>query len=354
MIAVFLGFINMTKVPESDLAFHASGYLSARGVSLYQYLFFDFGGKEIAFYSFNYLMYYLTGGSVKCWIFVITLVGYFPLFIAIHRFLSLYNSSAKIIIFSIIVAAFFPQLFGLSAHLIRQFIAGSFATYFLVEKIFYKKTYWIVLILGVLTHSSSAILFLLGFCSFLEEPPRAKNIVKYVTFISMLLGYQTLASYLLSVSDSSTINYALVRASKDTTFDAAGKLGIVHYSLIAIMLFILYKNVISNTRELTTKIHKPLFFLSSIVVVQILFILVNLRQEELSLRLFFYLCFFFPLIVPMQFRLFPFNNYIPLVSISVIFFFLMRLNSSTWTYASLSELLSSSSIQFFIREEFHI
>src|SRR4051794_7253330 len=81
LLALFLGFINMTKVPENDLAEHGITYLQARNYSFFGYLAFI--GKEYVFYSASYILYYITAGSVKFWILIITFTSYYIFFLAV-------------------------------------------------------------------------------------------------------------------------------------------------------------------------------------------------------------------------------------------------------------------------------
>lgn len=350
LLAVFLGFINVTKLPESDLAYHASGYTDARGVTIYQYLL-SLKFKEFIFYAYNYIFYYLSGGSVKFWILTITFLGYFPFFIAIHSFQVKISGKPNYIIFSICIAAFFPQLFSLSAHLIRQFIAGSIALYFLVEKLVYKKNKWWLIFLGAFIHSTSIIIFAMGLVPFLKKRPNVTNISKYGFLVLILGGYQILSQSLLSTfSETAGIGYALERASRDTTFELAA-FSITNYIFILILAFLLIKRVYVN--NLDKKIN-GVEFISNIIFIQIFFILINLHQAELSNRLFFYLCFFFPLIIPLQFQQSNYGVLRKILTLFLIYFFSYRLILGTWHYATIAEIMKSNFFDFIFRKEFSV
>lgn len=350
LLAIFLGFINMTKIPESDLAYHASGYTDARGVTIYQYLL-SLKFKEFIFYAYNYIFYYLSGGSVKFWILTISFLGYFPFFIAIHRFQVKISAKPYYVIFAICLAAFFPQLFSLSAHLIRQFIAGSIALYFLVDKLVYKKNKWWLIIFGAFIHSSSIILFIFGFMPFLKERPNLFNASKYIVFGLILGGYQILSKSLLSTfSDTAGIGYALERASKNTTFELAA-FNVTNYIFIIILSYLLIKKVYVN--NLDKKIN-GVEFIANIIFIQIFFILTNIDQSELSNRLFFYLCFFFPLIIPLQLQQSNYGILRKILTLFLIVFFAYRLMIGTWHYATIAEIISSNFFDFILRKEFSV
>jgi len=349
LLALFLSFINMTKVPENDLAYHSTQYLQAKNYSYSGYL--DFIGKEVAFYSFNYWFNYFTGGSIKYWVLVLTFASYFPFFVAIHKFQKRVSPDSQYILFSVCLAAFFPQLFSLSAHLMRQFIAGGLLVYFLNEKLIFNSNKWWLAIIGTLLHSSSLILFALAYVWFLKERPNKRNFHYFLILFFILGTYQVVSQLLLPIfSDSMSVSYALTRASKDTKFDL-GSFAAINYFFIATLLYILFKEVyVKNLQKIISGVEH----FGNIIVILTFFILINLQQSELSNRLFFYLCFFFPFIIPIALKRQSFSIIRKVLTLSIILFFLYRLEFGTWTYDSISELLSSSTYSFLSREEFKL
>jgi hypothetical protein len=349
VLAAFLGFINMTKVPFSDLAYHAGQYLHVKNLNLLQYLAWQ--GREFVFYTFNYVVFHITGGSVKYWIFIITFISYFPFFIAIHKFHAKINPNPSYILFAITIAAFFPQLFSLSAHLVRQFMAGSVFIYFTVEKLIFNKHKWWLAILGIFIHSSSIILFLLAYIWFLKDRITKKNIGLYVGLFACLILYQLIAQTLLSsVSESQSLSYALSRASSNTKFELQG-FAATNYIFIVVLMYVIFKNVFVD--KLQSRIPGVEHF-SKIFIILTFFILININQSELSVRLFFYLCFCFPFIMPLALQGEKYNGIRKFISISVIIFFIIRLSTGMWQYDSIFSLISSSVFSFLGRKEFAI
>ncbi|QNF32324.1 EpsG family protein [Adhaeribacter swui] len=348
LLAFFLGFINMTKVPESDLGFHASKYLYVSQYSFLDYL--SWFEKEPVFYAFNYIFYYISGGSVKFWVFVITVFPYFILFISLDKFHSKVNVNKRYILFSIVLAAFFPQLFSLSAHLIRQFIAGAIIVYFLVDKLIYGNNKWWLAILGVLIHSTSILIFPLAYLSFLKEKLGKGNIVYFVGLIFILFTYQYFAQLLLPYfTGIESIHYILERASVDNTFELE-KFSALNYVFIGVLLVITLYNQYKEELDINIT---GFNHLANIILLFVIFILMNLRQTELALRLFFYLFFFFPLIVPLVLKKNPFDKKFSFasVSISIILFFFYRLDTGTWNYDDKEKIVLSSSFDFLSRPE---
>ncbi len=348
LLALLLGFINMTKIPDSDLAFHASEYLEAKQLTLTQYLLLR-SGKEVVFYTFNYWFNYLSGGSIKFWVLFMSLVSYIPFFIGVHKFQVKINPTPSYIIFSICIAAFFPQLFSISAHLLRQFIAGAILIYFLVDKLVYKNNKWWIPLLAMFIHSSSLILFLPAYVPFLREKLNKRNLKYFALLAVAMVGYQIIAQKLASlVSDSASLSYSLERASTDTTTDIGG-FSIVNMVFIAILLIVVNRNIFKEKAENTIE---GMVHLGNIAVILSVFVLINIRQSELSNRLFFYLCFLFPLIIPLTVRKAGYKIVRKIVGVGVIAFFVLRLNAGVWKYDSLGELISSTAFSFLNRKEF--
>jgi hypothetical protein len=155
-LAFFLSLVNITKIPENDLLFHGFNYLYAGKYDLIEYILWI--GKEPFFYMFNYIFYHISNGSFKLWVFTISFVSYYLLLIAVLKY-CLYNRFSKgQMLMAFMLASFFPQMFSLSAHLLRQFVASSVFVYFAVDYIYYKKNKWWLPFMGMLIHFSSILI----------------------------------------------------------------------------------------------------------------------------------------------------------------------------------------------------
>lgn len=346
LLSVFLGFINLTKIPESDLASHASRFLAASNFSYLEYLIFF--GKEVSFYSINYLIYYLFNGSVNVWILIITILSYYLYFYSIHKFFRFFKVNNRILLFAIILAAFFPQLFSLSAHLIRQFLAATVMIYFLIEKIFYKKNCWYLIPLGVFVHSSSLFFFIFAYLNFLKEKPNKSNIRFFIILIGSLVFYQISAKLILPfTSGLGPVYYIFERASLDTTFELGSFLFWDYLFLILLSLIFIY----SSTKIKLAGYSEELNHFVNIFLILVFFILINLEQSELSNRFFFYVWFFVPFIIPLfllEKTKIVLRN---LVMTALLPFFFFQLSYGTWHYDSFVALLTNSSLHYFQKSE---
>lgn len=358
-LAIFLGLINTTKVPENDIVWHTQYFLKSADFSLFGYLVFV--GKDPFFYIFNYIFYYLSNGNVSLWMFTFTFLSYILFFISILKFSKKVKFSNSQILLALVLAAFFPQLFSLSAHLIRQFVASAIFIYVAIDKIFYEKNKWWLVIIGLFTHSSVFMLLPLVYLNFLGDFKRNK--ILNIIILVLLLSYQLVARVLLLVVGKINIllTYVLTRATGDTTFDLGG-FQLMNFILMFVMLgiaFYYYKNdKLSNPMQNNLKEHciefdkhhQQLRHFFSILLYLSVFILANIKQSELSNRLFFYLFFFFPFVFPLLFNYkikgSKYMNYG--VSMFFILFFIYRLANGTWTYLPLTDLFSNSIFTYII------
>ena len=360
-LAFFLAFINLTKIPENDLHFHGLQYTQVKGFSLLGYLKAIY--KEPMGYIFDYVCYHLSGGSLKFWILSFSLISYLFFFKAIKLFFLKIKAPINLIVLGLILGAFFPQLFSLSAHLIRQFIASAIFIYFAVDKIFYKNNKWWLVVLGVLTHASSLILFSLVYLKFLGNFKQYRFI--NIFLIILLLFYQKIADLLLPVFGgiSPFVRYILERASRNTNFDL-GSFPWLNFVMMLVMIIIVliskklvgrYFNKSKITEESendSSELEQNFIFFFTIMIILSFFILSNLHQSELSIRLFFYLFFYFPFVFPLLIGRFKNRAIISyFISVLFIFFFAYRLEFGVWHYASLFEIVTSSVFSFLTRPE---
>lgn len=363
-LSFFLAFLNSSKVPDNDLIHHGMQYLMVENYSFLQYLGAIY--KEPLLYVFNYFFFYLSNGSFIFWVIAFTFFSYFLFFQAVKMFFLKINAPTSQLVFGLVLAAFFPQLFSLSAHLIRQFIANAFFIYFAVDKIFYKRNKWWLVVAGIFTHASSIILFFLVYFTPLRDFKKHKFL--NIALIVLLLSYQFIGKILLyffgGIND--TFKYILERASGDTTFDL-GNFQTLNYVMMLVMIAIVLtskktikrqlgrisessedsKNATVNKNVGSHLIQNDLRFFFSIMIVFSFFILANLNQSELSNRLFFYLFFYFPFVVPLFIAKFKQKGLISyLLSVALILFFTYRLSFGTWEYASLLEIVTNSSFSY--------
>jgi len=347
LLSTYLGLINITKVPESDLINYYSFFFLVEDLSFLPYIFFM--AKEPVFFIYNYLMYYLTNSSGNLYILITTIISYNFLFLAVLNFFKGIKSSKNIILFAIIIVAFFPQLFSLSAHLIRQFMAASILMYALVQKFFYKKTVWPFLLIAIFTHSTALLFIPLLYVNRFREQMKFTTILIISLFffiIPMLLPI--VIKLIINIIGNNFLTYALNRAIVPGLmgFQSIDFLQLILMFLMVFIVFIRQYNIskFSNNDSV-----KGFFHLSNIFFVFSVFILANLSRDDISQRFGFYTYFFFPLIIPLALTLK--HNYVQFIRIFLsmffIVFFIYRLQFGVWEYGSIVQILFGSIFGFF-------
>jgi hypothetical protein len=84
LLSIYLGLINVTKVPESDLINYYEYFFLVEDFPFLTYILLV--GKEPVFFIFNYIIYYLTNGSIHFYILITTIIAYTFFFLAISNF----------------------------------------------------------------------------------------------------------------------------------------------------------------------------------------------------------------------------------------------------------------------------
>lgn len=187
-ISLYVGLINTTKLPVSDLANYKDYFDSAGRLSFSEYLaLFD---HEIFFYAITYTLNIVLLGSFKLYIIFITFIQYYLCFISIHKFFK--DDGKRITLFAVSILALNASSFSVSIHLLRQMTALSLFVYFFIEKLVNNKTKWWLLIFASLIHSSSLLLFLLSFLPFLKKKTSWKSILKLTAIVYLLFLFGAL------------------------------------------------------------------------------------------------------------------------------------------------------------------
>lgn len=93
-LSFFLGLLNTTKVPESDMLNYLSWFDLASTMSSYDYIWMH--GKEPAYHAIVYLLYLVFPGSQDAFIMGITAIGYF---LVLYSLLRLALAAALLLVF---------------------------------------------------------------------------------------------------------------------------------------------------------------------------------------------------------------------------------------------------------------
>lgn len=348
LLALYLGMINSTKVPESDLINYIDSYRNVKDSSFINYILI--AGKEPAFFILNYIIFNLTGGSISLYLIIITSFSYFLFFIAIYKYFKAIKNNQHAIIFAILMAAFFPQLFSLSAHVMRQFLAASVVTYAIVQKIFYNKRVWPLLLLAVFIHSTAIFFVPLLYWGIFKKRISIKSIgvlLILILIVGKLLPFLT--NIIQNKFGDNFLSYIFLRAVTANSLELE-ELSLLPFLVMGLLIMIILWVQHKKRNFFLSDSNKGIVHLGNIFLMFCAFILANLDQQELSLRFFFYIYFFFPLIFPLIFLAKTQElNFLRLsVSMLMILFFVFRLEYGTWQYTSLPQLLFGSVFEFYV------
>jgi hypothetical protein len=251
-------------------------------------------------------------------------------------------------VFTLIIAAFLPQLFSLSGHLLRQFLAASIFMYYMVNRIFYDKNHWWLAIIGILIHTSSMLMFFLAYLPFLKGIRSPKNIVYILLVIAGINMIQITVSHSSALLGGhfGIIDYIIDRIKyvDITTSSGMGVLGLFFMG-VAVGISLFYYKLDFNTEVSDEYQH-----LVHLLVITSVFVLINLQQTEFSLRFYFYLYFFAPLVVALLFhKETPVSSAGRYCTAALLFvYFIYQLDHGVWHYAESTDILTRTIIGYFI------
>jgi len=355
-LALYLGLIMSTKEPISDWLNYKIQFELAESKNFIEYIIYF--KKEPVFYIINFILYKIFVGSFTAYAVTIIFIGYFLFFISIHKFWRYFSNNYSIILFSILFFAFFNNHFSNSGHLTRQVLAGSFFIFFFIEKIVNKRNRWLFVIMAVLIHSSSALLFIIIFIpSFVNKFSIKRFLVIFISFLVFSALGGVVYSYFNNLTSSiSWLNYGFQRIEtidslKTTWYEGGGTFGnrVYYFFLLAIVIRVYVFKIVSSKEYYLFNVLIALVFLQEYYVISGLLFL--------QLRFMVYIFLFIPFVLPYIFNtnLKRNNTFIKieiiqtvLVVASIVRFFLRR-NSGEFQYDSIIELLINPPIIYFFQ-----
>jgi hypothetical protein len=254
---------------------------------------------------------------------------------------------------AVAVAFLFPNLFSVSAHLMRQFLAGSIVLYVIIEYAFHGKIKIMAFVLAIFTHTTAA-LFVLIFLPFFNKRISFKNIsiISFICIFFMLSVFQYSNSVYDLLGEIPFVGYAFSRISNREGHWETKTLGFDVLILYFFTLFILFRESI-RLRFRKDNRFQVIFYINLLLCI---FVLINYDDTEMALRFSFYLYFFLPIAFYFFSSVCAVDrnkkiNKISFIVVVPIFFlwFIYKLQYGTWTYNNIVSLTNFSWIT-----EFHI
>lgn len=335
LVIFFISLYNATKLPENDLEWYVDFYLMAGRISFVDYIGLLTGGKEILYQCFVYFIYWVGGDNEKIFIFVISLCSYIFLFKALFLLAKTLRLCETEIIFCCFVLFFFPYIYALSVHLVRQFLATSIMLYVICKRICEWKINWWLIIVAILIHTSTVFFVPFIIWGKFKEKVNFKNGVFYLGGIIFLLFMKYIANFILPFFTGTFLFYLVNKVALGTTYETTLPMLHLFYSIILVLIDfgIIYIFSIKYGND-------PKFvYFFNITFFLLLFIMVNGDQPELQLRYNFN----FWLLTPFFFCFFikAVKINVLLLRISCIFLFLFwnvyNISMSEWNYTCANE-----------------
>ena len=294
---MYLCAMNTTKVEENDMIRYIAhfedvpynGYLG----TLVAFNHSAAGGvKDAAYGTLVYVLYYLTYGNQYLFIFIVSFLGYWLMFMAIYKFGKEYKLPNYIIVTQVLILSFFTQYFSMTFHLVRQVLAACFFFYALTFKETSFKKYILWCILAIATHSSVAFIVAFSFVPMMKRRLKLKEVGALALFAAF--SVVLLSSFAIFVLDTveleESLEYSLDRvANMEGAEDSTKGLQLVGFVLTAISIVLcLYE------REMGKKMIYPIIINLTLLISFMTFGLSN--SPLLQYRFFFYIYSFLPFV----------------------------------------------------------
>jgi hypothetical protein len=337
LISIFLGLINTTKVLESDILGYSEAFMMAKTTDLFPYLK-EFG-KEPVYYSFMYFFSKILHAEFKFFIFFQTLISYIFYLNAVKKFQQKINGKRSAILFAISIATLFFELFSLSAHLLRQFLAASIFLYYLIDKLFYSKNKWGYLILSIFIHSSVLLFVPLLFFPFLKKRLNIWKLILTILFFGLMFHFiPVLSLFIVNKAGIGFATYVFSRTASSSFDDNSTIISAVLIIInLILILYGIYKNYIFKTDS-----DSEIYF-NHIIMFLAFFVLISLNQPLLALRFNFYSYFIFPMAVSAIISKINLKSFFPVIANLIIIIMLYRfgykLENGAFTFLPLLNII---------------
>lgn len=332
---LYISLVNTSKYPESDLENYVQAFLSAREMDLVEYLIIY--NRELLYYLSLYLFALIPWSGIHSYIFFSTLLPYLIFGAALLRLGKSIGLDSHLILRLIISFIFFPQLFSLSGHLLRQFLAAALLMLFLSDFVVVGVRKWGVAFLGGLMHYSAVALLFLAIARPLRNFSPILNLHLYSLLIPLVYMAAVLAAPVFL--DFPVLGVIAGRISSGEGHDLES-LGLPAVFMAIILGLLSFYGLIFKKFWREDGRAWLVYFISSVVVVLVLAASANASLSEIALRYFFYLYFLIGLVVlllcPTSKRLRFLVKLSPFLALPYYFY---KLGYGEWAYAPVGQLI---------------
>jgi len=340
LCSVFLGMVNVTKVPESDLNTYLDLVELARQVPFSIFMLLQM--REPGYFTFLFFIANIPWVNDEFFVFISTVISYSVLFGAIIALGRIARFSSSAIVATIIFFTFFSPLFNNSAHLMRQFMAGAVIAWFLVSRLHTGKQHWWILILAISLHSTAIILLPSVLISKIHRlSPLQSFVAVWSLFVFTIILSKNFANDLMSFP---FIGYIASRVAQEAYQEHAslGLLPLVFVSsVLGLSLYKLFSPTLKG--DWTYRWGERNIYITSAVLALFIISAHLMGETLLATRFLLYIYFTASLVFLLAMRAPSARAVMYMASLGVLpTAFFLNISNGTWTYSPVNEILMVS------------
>jgi hypothetical protein len=334
--STYLGLINVTKLPESDLVNYFEAFADAKDTSFVNFL--AIYAREPLYYSMMYVFANIPGGSERLYILLSTLVPYFMLLASLLLVCETLRIPRRVTLSWAMLTLFFPQLFSLSAHVMRQFLAAAFVAVFLSQVVCRSRNRWWIGFLGAMMHFSALPLLVVSQIGRFRRLSGGINILIFlVAVLAIYLAARVVAPVMVDAPVVGSIFWRVLSNEGHTLDPVSG----IALAISALLFMVSLSRVVAPGLVGALPGEIKLSIATFVVSALVLFSALVPTLTELATRYFFYLYFLGALFLPILVERVRFGHEaVILASLLSIPVFFTLVASGTWHYAGVMELIS--------------
>lgn len=347
ILASWLGFINMTKVPSSDQVAYLSLYLRADKIGFYKSLFngVNGGGTEFMYGLYTWISHYLWFGNGAMFFYVTTVIIYMLHFVSAYKVFEKLDYPQSSLICGVLVFAFFSQYFNLTNHLVRQMLAAAIAIYGICDRWYGGRRWYLWLILSCLVHTSAGILAAIGFVPSIYHKMTTKQLLINITlFVAIVAVVTSFSSVLSGMSVGvGTIDRGFSRISTGGKGDG---MTVSIYTILMVVAPLIYGAYKGIKRE--TDPESAIYPIGYLCIAMSIFVLSLSAKPLLQYRFFYYTYSFIPFVLPLVVSQYSSNR--KLIDMTIPLFLIIRFvllhEHQVWHYAPWTDLIVTPFIYY--------
>ena len=331
-----LSFINTTKFPETDLAVYIEWHEKAVTMNFLNYVISH--SKEYIYFIFDFIVSNLTNANEYFYKFFYTILIYFFFLRGTLRFGKYLNLEPAAIYCCLVIIAFFPALFAMSAHLVRQILGVGLAVYIFSVIIRKNQGLLLLLLIPAFIHSS---IFVLIFCLvFVYSLYKLYNLKGNKFYNLIVVTLLIVGFYFIKRIDE--LPYAFNRVAEFTDVDLnfiEQKVGFTEMIIASMPIFCLIFLHNNSTHPINDLNFLKKFCYAGVVMF-IIALIVNYRFKnfaQVGTRIILIEYVFMPLFLGLFFKSIRkhrvlYKFIILFTPLFMIIYFILLLYNSPWTY----------------------